>query len=1241
MPTPLASAFIRVRPDSEGFQRETEQQFDQSGRRAGQRFSDSFSNETRRSSGSEQSGEQAGRQFGGAFSDSLKVAAGVSIAKFGELAAGQLSERFQQALDLTGAQGTFQAQLGVSATESKRIGSVAGSLFSQAYGENMQEVQGAITSVIQNMDGMRGASSSALEQMSARAITVGQVLGEDVSAVTLGVSQIMKTGLAPNAQAAFDIITRGAQLGLNSSGDLLDTFKEYSTQFRKLGLDGNTALGLIQQGLKGGARDADLVADALKEFSIRAVDGSVTSIDGFKKLGLNATKMAKQIAGGGVGASKGLDTVLDRLRKVEDPTKRSAIAVELFGTQAEDLGQALYTLDPSTATKGLGQLAGATDKAGKALGDTPQAKMTAFKRGLQTNVTEFIANTAIPAVQKLGGALDGIGIGGSGLASVVVPMVGLGLGAKVTASAVSAVSTGVRGIATAGKGVAGAAQGVGRLSQGFRSAQVAESSFSGRMGTLGGRLRTVFDSGLSGAKRFGSAVGSAGAAAGRGMATAASAAGRAAVSAATATGSFLAMGARMLWAGTQAVFFAAKSAIASAATKIWSGIQLVFNLIMAANPITLVIIGLVALGAAVVLAYTKFAWFRNAVNAVFNFLKSAVSFVVDFVRNHWRLILPILLGPFGLAIALVTKYWSQIKSVTVGAITSAINFVKSHWRLIITILLGPLGLAISLVTKYWGTIKSRVSSAVTATVNFIKTHWRQIIGFISSPITSAIGYVTRGWNKIKSLTSSLSSTITGKIRSMMSTARNAFSNGVSAIGTAWGRLRDATKRPVNFVIGTVFNKGIVGLWNKVMGWLHLPGNLKLNPISQLAAGGPMPVRPGVFNKPTAIVGEGNSNYPEYVIPTDPKYRARAMGLWSAAGQQMQMMQIGGIIGSVKKIAGKVANIGKDALNLITNPGKVWDDLVKKFVPSAEGFRNQGAFGTAAAEMPKLILGKARSYAVSLFKAFGAGFGGDATGVVKAALSHVGEGDDRGPNNNKWTREWGMVGAPWCAIFVSEMIKQAKAGKKYPGSPSAAVASYVGAMKHVSTGQGRGGDLAAYRGTGHINIIEKPAGGGAYWTIGGNQNAKVQHGIRSGMSSILRPLAAGGLLSPNTFSRIFRHEAFHTADKHEPSPLMTALGKMPTGAGLQAFRQIGALDTGKGRSPSKGIFDKGGFGVGFPFHKKDPEPVLAPQQWRDIHELAKRGARGDVTVNLHGVPNVPGEKQVTNALDNLFTLHGRW
>lgn len=48
-----------------------------------------------------------------------------------------------------------------------------------------------------------------------------------------------------------------------------------------------------------------------------------------------------------------------------------------------------------------------------------------------------------------------------------------------------------------------------------------------------------------------------------------------------------------------------------------------------------------------------------------------------------------------------------------------------------------------------------------------------------------------------------------------------------------------------------------------------------NPYAAYAAGGKV-------NTPTAIVGEGDPRYPEFVIPTDPKYRARAKKLLGEA-----------------------------------------------------------------------------------------------------------------------------------------------------------------------------------------------------------------------------------------------------------------------------------------------------------------------------------------------------------------------
>ena len=318
-------------------------------------------------------------------------------------AAAVVGPAIAKGLDAGAATAKMRAQLGVTAKESERLGGVAGKLYSSAYGESMDEVRTAITKVVQNMDGMRTASSGALKDTAAQALTVATVMEEDVGRVTMAVSQLMRNGLAKNSKQAFDLLTKATAAGVNNSKDLLDTVNEYSTQFREVGIDGPKALGLLSQALRAGARDSDTAADAIKEFAIRSKTAAdPNTIAGFKALGLNVREMTRTFAAGGPAADKAFKLVIDRLKNIEDPVKRNTAAVALFGTKAEDLGDSLFALDPTTAVKSLGDLKGATDAASKAMGGTLKARLTSFKRTLETQVTNA-ASRALNGLAKLGG----------------------------------------------------------------------------------------------------------------------------------------------------------------------------------------------------------------------------------------------------------------------------------------------------------------------------------------------------------------------------------------------------------------------------------------------------------------------------------------------------------------------------------------------------------------------------------------------------------------------------------------------------------------------------------------------------------------------------------------------------------------------------------------------------------------------------------------------------------------------
>lgn len=323
-------------------------------------------------------GDQAGGNFLSGFTDTIGNLASstgpiagslLGVAVIGLTAGAALAAAIQEGMQQEQNQDLFQAQTGVTEAQARKFGLAAGESYADAFGEsvegNLSTAKAALASGLLDP----AATQRDAEKMINSLDGVATIMGEDIPNVARAAGQAIKTGFAVDAQDAFDLIVKGSQMGLNVSEDWLDTINEYGTQFRKLGLSGADGIGLMSQALKAGARDTDIAADALKEFSIRAIDGSKSSAEGYAAIGQNAEEMTAKIAKGGEDAREGLGIVLQGLRNIEDPAERATAAVALFGTQSEDLGEALYAMDLSTATAALNDYEGAAWRAINVMGD--------------------------------------------------------------------------------------------------------------------------------------------------------------------------------------------------------------------------------------------------------------------------------------------------------------------------------------------------------------------------------------------------------------------------------------------------------------------------------------------------------------------------------------------------------------------------------------------------------------------------------------------------------------------------------------------------------------------------------------------------------------------------------------------------------------------------------------------------------------------------------------------------------
>ena len=210
-----------------------------------------------------------------------------------------------------------------------------------------------------------------------------------------------------------------------------------------------------------------------------------------------------------------------------------------------------------------------------------------------------------------------------------------------------------------------------------------------------------------------------------------------------------------------------QSAIAGAKIAVagFKAIWLALNSSFLASPIGLIIVGIVALVAVIVLIATKTNWFQNIWGALTSFMSAA-----------WRATVGAITAAWNAAFSFIAGIFNSIKAVA----ASVLGWIRSNWPLILGILTGPFGLAIALVY----TFRSQILGALSSLVGAIGGIFSGVVHLITAPFTTAFGIVQGIVNSALAVIRGAVSATLGVVNSGLGAAKstyNAFARTWNAI----------------------------------------------------------------------------------------------------------------------------------------------------------------------------------------------------------------------------------------------------------------------------------------------------------------------------------------------------------------------------------------------------------------------------------------------------------------------------
>ena len=314
------------------------------------------------------------------------------------------------------------------------------------------------------------------------------------------------------------------------------------------------------------------------------------------------------------------------------------------------------------------------------------------------------------------------------------------------------------------------------------------------------------------------------------------------------------------------------------------------NIAAIANPIGLIVAGIMAVIAILAACYAKFEWFRDGVNAV-----------IDFIASIFEAIGPVIKASIDFLIGIVTGWVEMIQSqfefvaslpgrIADGwsALVDSFNGWVAEWQRLGSDIVAVASSIVSGVVGFFTSLREKVSGVFGSVKASASNAWNNIKNAVLTPVKAIKDGVINWFNALKDKVTSIFNNVKTAITKPVEAAKDTISKIVEKIKGFFSKMKlsipkiSLPKMPkfaLSWSTKTVFGKEIKYPSGIDVSW-HKEG--------------------GIFTSPTLLHGVGEAGA-EAVLPLDmlwKKFDDMADSIVSGMATVMRSYSSGGTVGDI-------------------------------------------------------------------------------------------------------------------------------------------------------------------------------------------------------------------------------------------------------------------------------------------------------------------------------------------------------